>query len=85
LCRTCDELVYRSANRWFSSRLHLGDDDVEWEPPQLLLETEFVDSPGQSWALSADGQRILVLKSTAVRSRTKLNVINDWFTAASGD
>jgi Tol biopolymer transport system component len=81
-CRTCDELVYRSGNRWFSSRLHVGD-DVEWEPPQLVLETDFVDSPGQSWALSADGQRILVLKSTATLSRTKLNVIGGWLTVAA--
>ena len=76
-CRQCDEIVYRSGNRWSSSRVRIGS-DVEWEPPQAVLQTEFVDSPGKSWALSADGQRILVLQSTAPSSQTKLHVISGW-------
>ena len=76
-CRGCDEIVYRNGNRWYSIRVHVGD-DIEWEPPTLVLQTEFVDSPGQSWALSADGQRILVLKSTVVATRTRMHVITGW-------
>ena len=76
-CHACDEIVYRNGNRWFSSRVRVGD-DVEWEPPQFVLETDFIDSPGLSWALSADGQRILVLQSSAPSPQTKLHVISDW-------
>jgi dipeptidyl aminopeptidase/acylaminoacyl peptidase len=76
-CRQCDEIVYRSGNRWYSVRVHVGD-DIEWEPPQVVLQTEFVDSPGQSWALSADGQRTLVLQSTGVATRTRMHVMTGW-------
>jgi hypothetical protein len=37
-----------------------------------------IDSPGESWALSEDGQRILVLVSAAALSRTKLRVVSNW-------
>jgi hypothetical protein len=76
-CRQCGEIVYRNGNRWYSVRVHSGA-DIEWEPPQVVLQTEFVDSPGQSWALSADGQRILVLQSTSVATRTRLHVMTGW-------
>jgi serine/threonine-protein kinase len=76
-CRTCDELVYRSGNRWFSSRVRLGS-VFEWLQPRLIIQTQFNDSPGPSWALSPDGQRILVAKRKQDFPRTKLHVVSAW-------
>jgi hypothetical protein len=60
-CRGCNEIVFRKGNQWFSAPVRLYP-DFEWKPPRPILRTEFNDSPGPSWAMSADGQRILVLK-----------------------
>ena len=76
-CRTCDELIYRSGNRWFSSRVRLGP-VFEWSQPRLIIQTQFNDSPGPSWALSPDGQRILVAKRKQELPRTKLHVVSRW-------
>jgi Tol biopolymer transport system component len=82
-CRACDEIVYRIGNRWFANRLQPSDSGLEWEPARMLLQTDFIDSPGESWALSRDGQRILVLTSTATVSRTKMRVVSHWLPAAA--
>ena len=33
----------------------------DWKPPRMILQTQFNDSPGPSFGLSPDGQRILVV------------------------
>ena len=76
-CRKCEELVYRNGNRWFSVPVHLGP-QFEWKQPRIILQTPFNDSPGFSWALSPDGQRILVAKRREELPRTRLHVIHGW-------
>jgi hypothetical protein len=44
----------------------------------MIVQTQFNDSPGPSWALSPDGQRILVAKRKQELPRTKLHVVNGW-------
>jgi serine/threonine-protein kinase len=78
-CDDCDELFFRKGNRWMSSTVTLGP-ELSWETPRLAFETEFVDTPGRSYDVSADGQRLLVVKSTREPVRTKLHVIQNWFT-----
>jgi WD40 repeat protein len=76
-CRTCSELVYRSGNRWFSVDVR-REPEFEWKQPRLILQTQFNDSPGPSWALSPDGQRILVVKRKGELPRTRLHVVHGW-------
>jgi eukaryotic-like serine/threonine-protein kinase len=76
-CRRCDELVYRNGNRWFSAQVRLTP-VFEWKEPRQILQTDFNDSPGPSWALSPDGQRILVVKRKEQLPRTQLRVIHGW-------
>jgi serine/threonine-protein kinase len=76
-CRTCDELIYRNGNRWFSVAVRLSP-AFEWKQPRLIVQTQFNDSPGPSWALSPDGQRILVAKRKQDLPRTKLHVVSGW-------
>jgi hypothetical protein len=78
-CRTCSELVYRSGNRWFSADVR-REPEFEWKQPRLILQTQFNDSPGPSWALSQDGQRILVVKRKEELPRNRLHVIHGWST-----
>jgi serine/threonine-protein kinase len=81
-CRKCEELIYRSGNRWFSSSVRLGP-VFEWKQPRLIIQTQFNDSPGPSWALSPDGQRILVAKRKQELARTKLHVVSGWLPDAA--
>ncbi len=34
----------------------------KWDPPRLVFGTEFIDTPGISYDVSRDGQRLLVVK-----------------------
>jgi Tol biopolymer transport system component len=81
-CRKCDELVYRNGNRWFSAAVRRGP-VFEWKQPQQILRIEFNDSPGPSWALSPDGQRILVVKRKEDLPRTRLHVVHGWSARAA--
>jgi eukaryotic-like serine/threonine-protein kinase len=78
-CRKCNELLYRQGNRWFSTEVRLAP-RFDWKPPHQILQTQFNDSPGPSWALSPDGQRILVVKRKEEPPRTRLRVVHGWLT-----
>ncbi len=77
-CRECDELFYRKGNQWMSSNVTL-ERELTWEPPRLVFETDFIDTPGRSYDVSPDGQRLLVAKRTEEPTRTKLHVVHNWF------
>jgi hypothetical protein len=76
-CRTCNEIVFRSGNRWFATEVKAGQ-VFDWKPPRMILQTQFNDSPGPSFALSPDGQRILVVKRKEERPRNTIRVIHSW-------
>jgi hypothetical protein len=44
----------------------------------MILQTQFNDSPGQSFGLSPDGRRILVVKRKEERPRDTIRVIHSW-------
>jgi hypothetical protein len=73
----CGELFYRWGNRWFSTRIS-DEPGLQWSPPHLAFETDFVDTPGVSYAVAPDGQRLLVVKRTEPDARTHLQVITNW-------
>jgi Tol biopolymer transport system component len=76
-CRTCNEIVFRNGNRWFATEVRAGS-SFDWKPPRLILQTQFNDSPGPSFGLSPDGQRILVVKRKEERPRNTIRVIHSW-------
>jgi serine/threonine-protein kinase len=76
-CRTCDEIVYRTGNRWFSATVRTRP-VFDWSPPRMILQTQFNDSPGPSFSLSPDGQRILLVKRKEDRPRNTIHVIQGW-------
>jgi eukaryotic-like serine/threonine-protein kinase len=82
-CRKCGELIYRNGNRWFSAEVRLGP-VFEWKPPRFIVRIDFNDSPGPSFALSPDGQRILVAKRKQELPKNRLRVIHGWLAGLTG-
>ena len=76
-CRKCNELVYRNGNRWFSAEVRFNP-VFDWDPPRMILQTQFNDSPGPSFGLSPDGKRILVVKRSRELPRNTLRVVHGW-------
>ena len=75
-CR-CGELFYRNGNRWMSSKIRTTP-DLQWDPPQLAFQTDFIDTPGRSYAVSPDGKRLLVVKRAEPDVRDRINLVANW-------
>ncbi len=72
------ELFYHRGHRWMVVRVSTSP-QLQWEPPQLVFETEYVDTPGVSYDLSSDGQYLYVVKSAHPPDPTRLHVVQNWF------
>jgi Tol biopolymer transport system component len=55
------ELSYRNGQRWMSVKV-TTDPEFVADPPRLLFEGPYLNVPGFSYDISADGERFLVLK-----------------------
>jgi Tol biopolymer transport system component len=57
------EIFYRVGRRWFATRVK-ATPELAWDPdpPRVVFDTEFVDTPGVSYDVSPDGQRLLIIK-----------------------
>ena len=51
---------------------------LKWGAPKLAVESEFADTPGRSYAVSPDGQRLLVVKAVAPDEATAIQVVSNW-------
>lgn len=72
------ELFYRRGDRWFSTRV-TTDPELRWDPPRLVFATDFIDTPGMSYDISPDGQRLLVVKrAEAQASHPTVNLVVNW-------
>ena len=50
------------------------------EAPRVIFQGEYLQTPGRSFDVSADGQRFLVMKGSETPSGpTQLNVVTNWF------
>jgi len=72
------ELFYHSGHRWMVVRVSTNP-RLQWEPPQLAFETEYVDTPGRSYDVSSDGRYLYVVKSAHPPDPTRLYVVQNWF------
>ncbi len=78
-CRACEELFFRSGNRWYASKIRL-EPELSIGAPQLAFDVPgFVDTFGRSYDVSRDGQRLLVLRRVNEPTRTKLHLVQNWF------
>jgi hypothetical protein len=74
------ELFYRVGQRWFATRVST-EPTLRWDPdpPGLVIETDFVDTPGRSYAVSPDGQRLLTVKPAGPPVDTRhISLVVNW-------
>jgi len=72
------DLFYRTGRRWFSTHVSTNP-EPRWDPPRLAFQTDFIDTPGWSYDVSRDGQRLLVVKRTQPVPTTRINLLVNWF------
>ena len=78
-CDLCEALFYRRANRVFSTPVTF-EPTISFGPPRLAFQAdEFVDTPGRSFDVSSDGERLYYVRRTAPLARTKIHVVFNWF------
>ncbi len=83
-CTRCNALFYRSKNQFFSTLVQL-ESAFAYEPPMSVFETDrFIDTPGLSYDITSDGQRLLVVKRAREMPRTTIHVIQNWLEATDG-
>jgi serine/threonine protein kinase/Tol biopolymer transport system component len=73
----CGELFYRSGNRWMSVKIRTQT-ELQWDPPTVAFETDFIDTAGRSYDVSPDGQRLLVVKRAETDILNRINFIANW-------
>jgi hypothetical protein len=72
-----DDVFYRNGHRWFSTHVSTSP-EPRWAPPQLVFDTEFIDTPGMSYDISRDGQRLFVVKLHPV-TQARIEMVINWF------
>ncbi|HUF49629.1 MAG TPA: protein kinase [Longimicrobiales bacterium] len=71
------ELFYRSGRIWYSTRVSL-DGTPDWESPRRVFDAQFIDTPGLSYDVSRDGQRLMIVRRVATVEQTRLQIITNW-------
>ncbi len=74
------ELFYRLGRRWFATRV-TTQPELGWnpDPPRVVFETDFVDTPGVSYDVSPDGQRLLIVKPAGPPVvQSQISLIVNW-------
>jgi len=70
-----DELFYRLGNRWYVVETTTGD-DFSWTPPRLAFEIAFLDTPGRSYDVTSDGQRLYTIVQAVDDVEDRIHVIS---------
>jgi eukaryotic-like serine/threonine-protein kinase len=71
------ELFFRNGNRWFSTHVSTTP-ELHWGPPRLAFETDFIDTPGMSYDITPDGQRLLVVRRAQAINPTRIEILMNW-------
>jgi serine/threonine protein kinase/Tol biopolymer transport system component len=72
------EVFYRNGEKWMVATVHLNP-DFRAEAPRLLFEKYFINVPGLSHYVSADGQRQVMIEPISQESPKQINVVLNWF------
>jgi Tol biopolymer transport system component len=71
------DLFYRAGRRWFSTHI-TTEPAARWDPPRLVFDTDFIDTPGMSYDISADRQRLLVVKRARPVVDSRIEILGNW-------
>ncbi|MEE8129033.1 MAG: hypothetical protein V3T48_02005, partial [Vicinamibacterales bacterium] len=77
--RLGDELFYRNGIQWMVVAVDT-EAGIVAETPRVLIEGHYVNVGGRSYAVAADAQRFLMLKTDTLHTApTQINVVLNWF------
>jgi serine/threonine-protein kinase len=71
-------IVYRKGWSWWAVDVKLGD-SASFSAPRALFSGPYVNVPGWSHDVSADGKRHLVLLGSADESTDRLTIVTQWY------
>ena len=70
-------LFFRRSSRWLATSVSF-EPEPRWDPPRVVFETDFVDTDGYSYDVSADGQYLYLVKPAAPDERRKIHFVTGW-------
>jgi hypothetical protein len=73
-------VIYRNQQEWFGVDVSTASGKFRAAPPRLLFRGPFLQVPGMSHDVAADGRRQLVLLGPAAQTTNRLVVVTNWFT-----
>jgi serine/threonine protein kinase len=74
-----NDLVYRKGNEWFLVQLPPDSNRPLAPPRRVFVAENFVDTPGLSYAISPNAERLYFVQAVAHPVRNRLYVIQNWF------
>ena len=73
-----DELFYRSGQRWMVVPVTSGSEFTAGRP-RILFEGPFHNTPGFSYDVSHDAQRVLVVREAIPSDGRQIRIVENWF------
>jgi Tol biopolymer transport system component len=73
----CGELFYRTGDSFWAVEIQT-EPELDWKSPQLAFETDFIDTPGVSYDISSDGNRLYVVKPAQPDITDRIHVVANW-------
>ncbi len=70
-------LFYRRGSQWMQVDISTTP-ELQWSTPRLAFETDFIDTPGRSYAISPGGERLLVVKRGDPDDRSRIHLVSGW-------
>jgi len=74
----CGELFYRAGDVFWSVEIQT-DPELVWHSPKVAFETDFIDTPGVSFDISSDGNRLYVVKQATPDITDRIYIVSNWF------
>jgi WD40 repeat protein len=71
------EIFMRDGNRWYAVPVEL-EPEFSADRPRVAFETAFVDTPGVSYDVSSDGQRLYYVQQAEPDIRDRIRGISRW-------
>ncbi len=69
------ELFWRLGDRWYVVETTTGE-TFEWTQPELAFEIPFLDTPGRSYVVTSDGQRLYTIVQAEADIVDRIHVIS---------
>jgi serine/threonine-protein kinase len=74
----CGELYYRVGDTFWAVEVKTAP-ELDWKAPEVAWEADFIDTPGRSYDVSSDGNRLYVVKPVRPDITDRIHVVSNWF------